>query len=242
MKTLIFIIGIILPYFSLVIFIAGIIIRIWSWVRIPVPLKIPTTPAPETTHGVILRIASEVLVFRSLFRADKILWLGGIAFHVALIFILLRHLRYFIYPVPSMIIDLGTSGIVAGLVIPAAILYLFSRRLVMERVRYISTLPDYLVLLLILLIALTGIILKYFSRVDLVSVKAFILSLITFRPVLPPVHLWFLIHFSLVMILLIYFPWSKLIHAGGIFFSSTINQKNDSRKRRFINPWDYPVD
>jgi nitrate reductase gamma subunit len=73
-----------------------------------------------------------------------------------------------------------------------------------------------------------------------VDVKAFLLGLMTLRPVAPPQHPLFLVHFVLVSLLMIYFPFSKLLHAGGIFFSPTRAQpyKIQHGGQRYINPWD----
>jgi len=51
----------------------------------------------------------------------------------------------------------------------------------------------------------------------------------------------FFIHFFLVCTLFAYFPFSKLMHLGGVFLSPTRNMPNDSRMIRHINPWNYPV-
>ena len=45
----------------------------------------------------------------------------------------------------------------------------------------------------------------------------------------------------LVSVLLAYFPFSKLMHLGGIFFSPTRNMRADTRAVRHVNPWNYPV-
>jgi nitrate reductase gamma subunit len=42
-------------------------------------------------------------------------------------------------------------------------------------------------------------------------------------------------------VLFAYFPFSKLMHLGGVFLSPTRNLPNDSREARHINPWNYPV-
>ena len=81
-------------------------------------------------------------------------------------------------------------------------------------------------------------------HVYLVDVKAFILGLLTLHPVAPPQHPLFLLHFFLVLMLMIYFPFSKLLHAGGIFFSPSRNQpyQVQSAGKRYVNPWDKPAD
>src|SRR4030042_5686402 len=94
---------ILLPYVTVGIFILGILARLWGWIRTPVPLRIVTTPAPKTRMGVFWRMAGDVLLFPSLFKSDKPLWAAGWCFHILLWLVLLRHLRYFLYPVPSWV-------------------------------------------------------------------------------------------------------------------------------------------
>lgn len=233
-----FLIG--LAYFAGAVFILGIAWRLWVYLRTPVPLRIPTTPAPETTMGAVGRVVADVTLFPNLFKADKALWAGGWLFHVTLFFVLLRHLRYLTYPVPDLIIALRTVGIYAGYLFPLFGLYLFWRRMALPRVLYISKISDYAPLLLLTAIAATGILLKTWAHVYLVDVKAFVLGLLTLRPVLPPQHPLFLLHFTLVLILLVYFPFSKLMHAGGIFFSPTRNQPFDV-KEQHVNPWEVGI-
>jgi nitrate reductase gamma subunit len=99
---------IILPYLSVAIFLTGFLYRFWVWGRTPVPLRIVTTPAPRTRGGVIWRLAGDALWFPSLFQGDKFLWAAGLAFHLLLWLVLLRHLRYFLYPVPGWVEGIQT--------------------------------------------------------------------------------------------------------------------------------------
>ncbi len=227
----------IIAYIAVVIFIVGFICKVRVWTKVPAPLKIVTTPAPITYPGVILRMASEVFLFRSLFRGNKLLWLGGWIFHISLLFIVLRHLRYFFYPVPAWIMSLQTIGIYAGYIILLPLIYLLLRRWTVEINSYISNAMDYFTLFLIIGIAFTGILMKQYIRVDLVDVKAFMLGLLTLHPTISPGDILFLVHFLLVLFLILYFPFSKLMHAGGIFFSPTRNQRDNAREIRHITPW-----
>jgi nitrate reductase gamma subunit len=138
---------------------------------------------------------------------------------------------------------MSTIGLWAGYIFGIAAVYLFWRRLALPRTLYVSGLPDYFALVLLGAIAGTGIMVKYWAHVYLVDVKAFTLGLLTLRPVAPPLHPLFLIHYLLVLGLLLYFPFSKLLHAGGIFFSPTRNQPYEIQKpgKQYVNPWDYPV-
>lgn len=229
-----------LAYLALATFWLGLGYRVWTWVETPVPLKIPTTPAPKTLPGVVARMVGEVLIFRSLFASSRALWLGGWAFHGALLLILLRHLRYFLYPVPEWMLTLQPSGVLAGIVFLIAAAYLFLRRIVLLPVRSMSLLSDYFALLLLTSIAATGLWMKFVQPVNLLAVKAFILGLVTLTPAPVPDDALFLVHFALVLVLVAYFPFSQLLHAGGIFFSPTRNQRDDARLRRYVNPWGNP--
>ena len=46
---------------------------------------------------------------------------------------------------------------------------------------------------------------------------------------------------TLVSVLLAYFPFSKLMHMGGIFLSPTRNLANNNRAKRHVNPWNPAV-
>ncbi len=229
-----------LPYLSAGIFLAGFIYRLFVWEKSPVPLRIVTTPAPRTTGGVVWRLLGDAFWFPNLWKADRFLWAAGLVFHLLLWLVLLRHLRYFLYPVPGWIEGLQTPGLYAGYLIPIPLAILLARRLADEKVLYISIMGDYFSLLLLLSITLSGTLLGVFFRTYLVEVKAYGLSLIHFQPVIPPSHWLFGLHFLLVMVLLIYFPFSKLMHSGGLFWSPTRNQRANF-ETRFINPWDFPV-
>lgn len=220
-----FVIG--LSYFAGFVFVLGLLWRLAGYLRTPSPLPIVVTPAPRGNLGAAGRVAADVLVYPALFKADKKLWAGAVLFHAALFLILVRHLRYFTYPVPGVSLVLSPVALWAGYLFGLAILYLLWRRLALPRALYISGVPDYLVLVLLGLIAATGILTKYWLHVNLVDVKAFTLGLLALRPVAPPPHALFLVHYMLVAFLMIYFPFSKLLHAGGVFFSPTRNQPYD---------------
>ena len=229
-----------LAYLAAAVFVLGFLNKVVLYFKTPSPLKIPTTPAPTSTAGVVLRLIPEVLFFRSLLKGgttEKILWVGGWLFHVSFLLIVLRHLRYFTYPVPGFVMSLQDIGIWAGLVFPIALLILIVRRFTNDRLAVISLFQDYFILVLILSIGLTGLLLKFYTRTNLVDVKAFILGLVTFSPAQLPDSPIFLIHFSLIMVLLAYFPFSKLMHAWGILVSPTRSQVDNPREARHVAPW-----
>jgi nitrate reductase gamma subunit len=230
-----------LSYASFGVFLAAFLIKIYGYASTPSPLKIPTTPAPTTPMGVAARMAGEVIFFTSLFKGNKWTWLGGYLFHLALAAVLLRHLRYFLDPVPAPVAFMTypglEPGVWAGVVMALALGYLFVRRLWVDRVKYISLFADYFALGLIGLIGLTGIIMKFLYRADVEGIKEFTMGLATLHPANIPSDPMFMIHLLLVMTLLVYFPFSKLMHLGGVFFSPTRTQVDDCRERRHVNPW-----
>jgi nitrate reductase gamma subunit len=91
-------------------------------------------------------------------------------------------------------------------------------------------------------VALSGVLMRHFYKVDIFKVKELATGLFSFHPVVSEgIGLSFYIHLFLVSILVAYFPFSKLTHMAGVFFSPTRNLANNNRMRRHINPWDYPV-
>jgi nitrate reductase gamma subunit len=221
-----------------VIFVFGILYKVWKYATIPNPLKIPLTPAPTNAVGVAFRMFFDIVFFKSLFNSNKFTWLGGCAFHFALLVVLASHIRFFVLPVPEIIMLLQTFlqsiGIFIGLLFIAPIGYLFIRRVWVDRVCFVSIFADYFVLILLFFIGVSGITMKYLIRPDLVAVKTYIIGLISFSPQPIPTNPIFIIHFILILILLVYFPFSKLIHACGIFFSPTRNQIDNPREKRHV--------
>ncbi|MCX7793080.1 MAG: sulfate reduction electron transfer complex DsrMKJOP subunit DsrM [Thermodesulfovibrionales bacterium] len=223
---------------------------------------------PSTPAGVVGRMILEIFLMRSLFRntrseivssklvhgSSKWLWIGAMAFHWAFFIVLIRHMRLFIEPVPGYVhllesldgfFQIGQPRLMmTGVILIGAGVYLFLRRWYIPQVRYMSLPADYFPLFLIIAIATTGVLMRYFSKTDIVAVKTLLLSLMTLSPEIPEkakIDTIFYIHLFLVSILLAYFPFSKLMHLGGIFMSPTRNMANNLRFKRHVNPWDYPV-
>jgi nitrate reductase gamma subunit len=223
--------------------------------------------SPHSRWGTIGRMALEVLFFRSLFRntranvksgprlvygPTKWLWFGALVFHYSFLIIFLRHFRFFAEPVPQWVMWLQNidgffqvwlpSILLTNVAIVAALTFLFVRRLWDDKLRYFSLASDYFPLLLLLGIAGTGILMRYFTKTDLVAIKELSMGLIGFSPVVPEgIGTMFFIHLFLVSILFIYFPLSKLMHFAGVFLSPTRNLPNNNRSERHVNPWDHPV-
>lgn len=234
--------------------------RSLPWIR--------SAPLDNPDNGMMaaVRVVIEALTFRSLLRNSRahvsagsieysaalLLWLASMALHWSLLVVVLRHLRFVLEPTPSFVVFLdGIDGmlhigvpslLITDVFLVAGLLFLLGRRFFNPLLRYLSLFTDYLALLLLLGIALSGMAMRHIAPVDLMSVKAFALGLTSFHPAVPlaqgpllPAHL------LLVSALAIYLPFSKLMHFGGLFLSPTRNQANDSRRIRHVNPWNHPV-
>jgi len=224
-------------YFATLVLIGGVAYRIYEYSRTPAPLKIPTTPAPTTTSGVALRMAREVVLFESLFKSNKWIWVFGWLFHVGLALVLLRHVRYFQEPVWFVVEFIQPFGKYASFAMVAGLAGLWARRFLVDRVRYISTPSDHLMLALLIGIGLSGMMMTFVAHTDIVALKAFMLGLMTFNWQPMPADAVLMAHLFLVALLMIIFPVSKLLHAPGIFFSPSRNQADNPRERRHLAPW-----
>jgi nitrate reductase gamma subunit len=224
-------------YLAATVLVAGLAVRIRQYAGTPAPLKIPTTPAPTTRAGVALRLVREVVLFESLFKATLWTWLFGWVFHAALALVLLRHLRYFTDPVWGWVAFIQPFGVYAGFAMLAGLAGLWARRFLVDRVRYISTPSDHLMLALLVAIGASGLAMKYVAHTDVVAVKTFFLGLMRFEVRDLPADPVLALHLGLVAALMLVFPFSKLLHAPGLFFSPGRNQVDDPRERRHLAEW-----
>jgi len=231
-----------LLYVAAAVMVVGLAVKIRGYARTPAPLKIPTTPAPTTGAGVVLRMTREVVLFESLFKSSKWTWAFGWLFHAALLLVLLRHLRYFQQPVWAPVVWVQAFGTYAGFVMVLGLAGLWVRRWRVDRVRYISTPSDHLHLALLLAIAGTGLAMRFVAHTDIVALKAFMLGLLRFDLQPLPADPLLLAHLSLVALLMLVFPISKLMHAPGLFFSPTRNQADTPREARHLAPWAAALD
>jgi nitrate reductase gamma subunit len=273
--------GTYIPYAAAGVFVLFFVLKVIDWARSPVPFRIPTTCGqqkslpwieqahienPSTTLGVIIRMALEVLAFRSLFRntrvqlqdgrlsynSNKWLWAAGLAFHYSFLVILLRHLRFFTEPVPRFVLALTTADgffqiglpvfFITTLVFLGAVSFLFLRRAVSPALRYLSLPGDYFPLFLLLAIGISGAWLRHVSKIDVPSVKALVMGLLQLSPQpTQGMSAVFLAHLFFVSTLIAYLPFSKLMHMAGVFLSPTRNLTANSREVRHVNPWNHPV-
>lgn len=228
-------------------------------------IKHDALDAPNNGFQVAARMFFEIVLFRSLWKntkasvydgpkvtyeSSKWLWAFALMFHYGFLLVVIRHMRFVLDPIPAPLVWLGHFDSIFHLGVPPVYLsslallgglfFLFARRITNRQVRYISLANDYFPIFLILGIVITGILMRMFIRtdIDLIAIRQLTMGLVTFSPTtIGDIGSIFYIHFFLVCVLLAYFPFSKLMHMGGVFLSPTRNMANDSRMRRHINPW-----
>lgn len=233
MDAFAFIVGGVLPYLTIVIFLVGMIYRFSSWFKTPQPGKMTLFPAPESASRSVL---AEALLFPSLFKGDKMLWSFSWIFHATLALVFLGHLRVFTALIDRMLMAMGMSpdaigtmsatvGGAAGIVLLATGVLLLVRRLTIQRVREISGVPDFFALLLLIAIVVTGDLMRLGAHFDLEQTRIWAWSLLTFSPEIPKNGM-FLTHALLAILLIMYIPFSKILHFGGIFFTQALIKRS----------------
>lgn len=229
-------------YIAMAVLVVGMIQAIRLYMSVPAPLKVPVTPAPITMGGVVYRMFTEVVFFNSLFRSSKWTWIFGWIFHLSLLLAFFRHLRYvvgpdtFLWPLVNLEL-VQSAGKYAGFAMVVGLVGLFGRRIFVDRVRYISSPSDYLMLILLAAIAGTGLMMSFVDHVDIVQLKAFIMGLFLFDWQNIPTDTLLLTHVSLVLLLAVIAPASKLLHVPGLFFAPTRYQVDNPREQRHISEW-----
>ncbi|MHC4606006.1 MAG: respiratory nitrate reductase subunit gamma [Planctomycetota bacterium] len=239
MEVVRFLVGGILPYVAVLVFVAAMIYRIAVWRKMAQP-SITLFPAPPTKGANTANTVQEAVFFKSLFRGDRLLWVFAWGFHVVLALIFVGHFRVFINA-DAVLMRMGMSGEgidamsagvggAAGVVILITVLFLLIRRMTIPRVREITGFGDYFALILIGAILITGNLMRFGGEhFDLTQTREYFAALATFSgaaamPVLE--NNVFLLHMGLAFVLMIVIPFSKILHLGGIFFTHQLVRKH----------------
>jgi len=148
----------------------------------------------------------DILFFTRLFHTNKLLWTASWTFHLSLLLIFIRHSWYFMNPVPDFIIFMQPAGVVAGYVLPFSLLIILIMRTAGRKDRYIST-YNYFLVGLLLMISLTGLVMRNWFQPDLIAVKDFITGILIFQPDVLPDSSLFTLHFLFALTLLLYVPF-----------------------------------
>lgn len=217
----------VLPFITAVVFFGGIAYRVFHWWRSPraaVSLVVP--PQRRSVGRAIGEIATEVFTFRRVLKGSRPLWVVSWLFHVSIFVFVVGHFRLFVdfswlwnllSLSPDQVDQLAfVGGGASGTVFMLGLVALLVRRLRMP-VRSLTVPSDYLLLLLLLAIAVTGNYMRFLMHIELEPYRAFFSNLFGLRFGVPVQNPVFLVHFLLVQVFLIHFPFSKLVHViGGV--------------------------
>lgn len=239
----------VLPFVVIPLYVLLILQRLWFWMKLYNP-ALKLIPSPRSTFDLwarqyrptielfpnrgqsrALRAWRDVkgfLFFAGLFRRDKILWLGSWLFHAALTTLFLIHLKWLIpltSRVDSMLLrEIGTT---AGWVLLVSAIGLLVRRLLVTRVRQITSTADYVSELLFALTVASGLWVVY-DRPDAEVIQKYLRSLVALSPDVRGISLSVMTHLFLFQVLLIVMPFSHLLHSGGIFIARRFLASPDS--------------
>jgi nitrate reductase gamma subunit len=195
---------------------------VFSWYRIADRLRRGHLPPADLSCSVCAGGALDVLTFRRLLIANGWLWLGSWTFHLSFFLVIMRHLRFAMDPVPKCITFLQFPGLVAGYLLPASVVVIALAR-IGGKEKYVSW-KNTLLVAQVFVIAATGLLMRFFFRIDTVAAKEFIFGIFTFTPAAIPDSFLFVVHFSLVILLVPFLP-SHILAAPLVLFEARRREK-----------------
>jgi len=209
-----------LAYLTLAVFSAEVFAKtaiLWRAARSSLASGGGAAGATRPSCRAALKTTGDIFFLTRLLETNDVLWFGELMFHWSFLFVVIRHLRYVLAPVPGCVSLLQTAGIIASYLLPAALLYILIVKLAVER----SYAPLYNLSLLVLLLLLvaTGFMMTTAERADIVAAKVFVLGLLHFAPQAMPGNLFFSLHFILFLLLILCLP-THIVAAPLIMFEA----------------------
>ncbi len=175
------------------------------WWRAMRRLEQVAPPARGSRVKACALTATDIIFFNRLLIVNPALWIGEWVFHVSLLLVLLRHLRYFLDPVPEWVWSVQFVGMLAGYALPLSLAYILVVRLLTTREKYASRANMFL-LGLVLAIGMIGMSMYLWYTPNLIDVKFFARGLLCLKPAPVPEGLLFQAHFVLVLVLILFIP------------------------------------
>ncbi|MFZ5916188.1 MAG: respiratory nitrate reductase subunit gamma [Chloroflexota bacterium] len=224
------------PYIAVIVLVGGLAFQVYRWrQKSPVVAHMSLYPRPEGRLARVWDTLVDLFTLKGLFRVNRPLWIGGFVMHVGLLMLLLGHVRavtdyYFLWDLLNWGEEQqhtfsAVAGLIAGVLFLAPLFYLLGRRW-SGAVKWLSTPEDFFVLYLLMAIAITGNHMRLVLEVDQHAVRDFMQGLFLFnwKPVPESGGVSFVWHFVLVQVLMVYFPFSKLLHTIGAVFSKMVTK------------------
>lgn len=232
MDTLYYTVLVPMVYIAISVFVLGTIFKILKIIHKPkhtANLKIYPERRPK-----LLYIIHDVFLFPSVRKNNRLLWIFLISFHISLLLLLIGHLEllgeFTVFQFIEYEVFLGKGYV--GLILAISIIFFLFRRFV-SPYRELSVLEDYFILILLFLTVLFGSQLDWarrwydYSELTVQDYRIYLSSLISFNPKIPESitssgHSFMLVlHIFFANLLLMFMPFSKLMHA---FFTIPINK------------------
>jgi nitrate reductase gamma subunit len=198
-----------------ILILAAYVVYISFWIRFAMHALVWWRAARQLAPDTSLSLQSRLKVFAltvfdvallgRVLKVNPALWLGEWIFHFSFLLVLARHLRYFLDPVPNWVWSMQTTGIIAGYLMPFALLYILVLRLLIKQEKYSAT-ANLFLLGLVLFISSIGVLMHLWLRPDVVAVKLFMLGIMSFEPAAAPSSGLFLLHFGLFLVLFAFLP------------------------------------
>ena len=196
-----------LAYLTLAFFSATVFVKtaiLWKAAESSVSSRGGTVIAMRPSCRAALKTTGDIFFLTRLLKTNDVLWFGELMFHWSFLLVVIRHLRYVLAPVPGCVALLQTAGIISSYLLPAALLYILIVKLAIER--SYAPLYNLFLLVLLLLLAATGLMMRTSARADIVAAKVFVLGIVHFSPQPLPGNLLFSLHFILFLVLMLCLP------------------------------------
>ncbi len=210
----------ILPYVTIFVFVVGLIWRIRIWWAKP-RAKAVLFPAAKSNSVVVRRVVGDIVLFGKTFSMSKSLWIMTVLFHLGLLLVVLGHIRTVIeigflwrwFNVQGEGIDhvAFAMGMTAGGLVLAGVILLLTRRFT-PKMRVLSIFDDYFVLGMLLMIILTGLSMRLWMPIHADEIQRYARGVLTLQPAVEINNVLFAWHFFLALVLIMYLPFSKLVH------------------------------
>ena len=215
-----YLIYVVLPYITIVVFVGGLIWRFRTWWAKP-RAKAVLFPAASNKYVVAGRVVGEIVLFGKTFSISKMLWTAAIIFHFGLLLVVLGHIRtiteigflwnWFNLDEEGINDVAHAMGMTAGVIMLTGAVMLTMRRFT-PNMRVISLFRDYALLFGLLAIVLTGISMRLWAPIHAEEIQHYARGVLTFSPATEISNGIFLWHFFLGQLMVMYLPFSKLVH------------------------------
>ena len=202
-----------LSYLAVIIVGLGLAIQAWRLLRHL--RRTPQLAGEGALSARLFRAATDIVLLRTMFFADRWAWIFGAMFHFGLALILLRHLRYFIEPawigpLWKIVVLVQPFGLYGGLALPAGLVGWWVRQSVLKQNRIVVDKADHAVMAVMTALALVGYA-NMLVHTDVVAVKGFVVGLLVFNWQNLPLDPLLLLHLWLFALLLVLLPFSRLL-------------------------------